>query len=384
METAREKNRLRGFHTKKTRKDGGVTISFLATAEATPNIALVKYWGNRDEELVLPMNSSISVTMDDTLKTRTTIMFSKDFSRDEAWLNREPLKDKDLTRVVEFLDSVRMRAKTSYKARLVSINGFPTAAGLASSASGWAALACACAKALKLNLDSRQTSILARLGSGSASRSVIGGFVEWKSGKKSDGTDSYAEQIASPEHWPEIRNVIAIVDEKKKKVSSRTGMKRTVDTSTLYPKRIEDLKTTLKTVKTAILAKDSPVLFQAIMCESNNMHAVMLDAWPPVMYLNDVSKQIISAIYELNLDGVKAGYTFDAGPNAHVFTLEPYVLRVTKILKEISEVKKIIVCRVGQGPRSIGLPEEHLVDPRRGEVRTHYWDEKTNRIVVEA
>jgi diphosphomevalonate decarboxylase len=328
------------------------------------------------------MNSSISTTMDDTLKTRTTVLFSSDFSSDEAWLNREQLKDKDLTRVVGFLDYVRMRARISYKARIASINGFPTSAGIASSASGWAALAYACERALKLNSDSRQLSILARLGSGSASRSVIGGFVQWNAGKKSDGSDSYAEQIAPHEHWPEIRNVIAIVDEKKKELSSRAGMKRTVETSSLYPKRIEDLRTTLKKVKTAILAKDSPVLFQEIMRESDNMHAVMLDAWPPIMYLNDASKQIITKIYELNLEGIKAGYTFDAGPNAHIFTLEQFVLRVTKVLREISSVKKIIVCKIGQGPRSITLPDEHLIDPKSGERRAHYYDDKTNRIVV--
>ena len=359
-------------------------MSFLATVEATPNIALVKYWGDRDERLVIPMNSSISMTLDYTLRTRTTIMFSKDFSQDQVWLNREQLKDKDFDRIVGFLDLVRKKAKISYRSKIVSINGFPTAAGLASSASGWAALAYACNIALKLKLDIRQLSILARLGSGSASRSVVGGFVELKSGKKSDGSDSYSEQIASPEHWPELRNVIAVVDEKKKRVSSKTGMRRTVKTSALYVKRTEDLQTTLKTVRSAIIKKDPVSLFQTAMRESNNMHAVMLDSWPPVMYLNNVSKEIMYAIHDLNLDGIKAGYTFDAGPNAHIITLEEHLPRVTKVLREISDVKKTIVCGIGHGPRNIEIPEEHLIDPKRGEVRAHYWDDKLNKIVVQS
>jgi diphosphomevalonate decarboxylase len=342
----------------------------------------VKYWGNINEDLILPMNSSISVTMDETLRTRTTIMFSSNFGTDEAWLNRVPLKDRDLDTVLKFLDHVRAMSGTSCKARIVSINGFPTSAGLASSASGWAALAYACERVLKLNLDSKQLSMLARLGSGSASRSVIGGFVQWNSGKKSNGSDCYAEQIASYEHWPELRNVIAIADEKKKELSSRAAMKRTVETSTLYPKRLQDLKETLKTVRTAILEKDAPLLFQTIMRESNNLHAVMLDSWPPIIYLNDISKQIISKIHELNLSGIRAGYTFDAGSNAHIFTLDQDVLRVTDMLKGINGVKKIMVCRVGMGPRLIQLPEDHLIDPRTGEVRAHYYNDDLNRIMV--
>lgn len=344
----------------------------------------MKYWGKRDELHVLPMNGSISVTMDDTFRTRTTAMFSPNLTRDEVWLNSERLKGEELVKATGFLDLIRRKSRIELKAKIVSINGFPTAAGLASSASGWAALAYATTEALGLRLDSKEMSILSRLGSGSASRSVVGGFVEWKPGEKSDGSDCYAVQIAAPEHWAEIRDVVVIIDEKTKKVSSRMGMKQTVLTSSLYPKRIADIDKTLEVVRNAILEKDLPVLLQAMMRDSNSMHAVMLDTWPPIMYLNDSSREVIYAVHNFNADGIRVGYTFDAGPNAHIFTLERYVSEIKEILEEIEGVGKIIVCKVGHGPRIVKSDNEYLINSENGNIRRHYWDEKLSKITVEA
>ncbi len=354
----------------------------ISTVEATANIALVKYWGKRDEKLILPQEGSISVTMDETLKTRTTVMFSEKFAEDEVWLNSKKLdlSDKDTAERMQQLNVIREKAGINTKARVVSLNCFPTAAGFASSAAGMAALACAASKAAGLSLASNELSILSRLGSGSACRSVLGGFVEWKRGVKSDGTDSFAVQIAPHMHWPEIRNVIAVVDQGKKKISSRAGMKQTVATSGLYAKRLQDLPKTLDTVRNAILRKDLPALLEATMRESSNMHAVMLDTWPPIMYLNDISKQVMASIIDFNnaAGEIKAGYTFDAGPNAHVYTVEKHVDEVKKLLTEIEGVQKILVCKAGPGPKYIN---EHLLDSG-GNIREHHYDEASGKIIV--
>jgi len=357
----------------------------ISTVEATPNIAVVKYWGKRDEKLILPQEGSLSFTMDEQLKTRTSVMFSPKLKQDEFWLNgkKMDLTDKDTSERLGQIDIVRQKAGTKDRALIVSLNCFPTAAGFASSAAGMAALACAASKAAGLNLSTKELSILARLGSGSACRSVLGGFVEWKKGAKSDGSDSYAEQIAPHTHWPEIRNVIAVVDAGKKKVSSRAGMKQTVLTSPLFKARLAYLPKLIDDMKKAVLAKDFAAFGEMTMRESSNMHAVMLDTWPPILYLNDWSKQIMYAVADYNSAAgeTAAAYTFDAGPNAHVYTTGKQVDSVKKMLGEIEGVKKIIVCKVGAGPKYLDAKESLVSDD--GTVRKHFYDEEKNRIVVE-
>ncbi|MBI5176880.1 diphosphomevalonate decarboxylase [Candidatus Micrarchaeota archaeon] len=344
----------------------------VSTCEATANIAVVKYWGKRDEKLVLPTNSSLSFTMDEQLKTRTTVMFSEKFSHDEFWLNgaKADLKSGEFAERMVQLQLVREMAGIKTKAKAVSLNCFPTSAGFASSAAGFAALACAASKAAGLSLDARELSILARRGSGSACRSVLGGFVEWKKGDRADGNDSYAQQIASHTHWTELRNVIAVVEAGRKKISSRAGMKQTVATSGLFEARLKGLPQTVEAMKKAVLAKDFPRFAELAMRESSNMHAVMLDTWPPIAYLNDHSKEIMNSVMELNSGGAVAGYTFDAGPNAHIYALEKDVSKVRRKLGEIPGVKEVIVCKVGAGPKFLMDEKEHLVDSD-GNVREH-------------
>jgi len=335
-----------------------------ATVEASPNIAIVKYWGKRDEKLILPTHASLSFTMDETLKTRTTVVFSPKFKQDELWLNGQKmdLLDKETRERVVQLDLVREKAGMKQKAKIASINGFPTAAGFASSAAGLAALACAASRAAGLELSPKELSILARRGSGSACRSVLGGCVEWTVGKKIDGTDSYAEQVAPASHWPQLRNVIAVVDAQAKKVSSRAGMKQTIATSVLYPARVASIPKLMQDMKAAVLAKDFSKFGELTMRDSSNMHAVMLDTWPPITYLNDHSKEIMYAVHEYNQSAgqIKAAYTFDAGPNAHVYTPDDQVASVKKMLQEIDGVNRIIVCKIGSGPQY--LKAGHLLE----------------------
>jgi len=329
-----------------------------ATAIATPNIALVKYWGKRDEKLILPMEGSIAVTMDEQLATKTTVMFSKEFKQDEIWINDIKMTKPDgLEKPIPQLNLIREMAEVNLRAKVVSSSTVPFAGGLAGSSAGLCALALAATTALGLKLDKKELSIVCRRGSGSACRSVYGGFVEWKRGEKPDGSDSHAVRIADENHWPELRNVIVLIEKKEKKIKSRAGMKQTVATSNLYKKRVQDLPKTLDTVRNAILQKDLPTLLEAIMRESNNMHATMLDTWPPILYLNDISKEVIYSIHEFNEGEIKAGYTFDAGPNPNIFTVERHVPEIKKILQEIGDVKEILVCKPGGKPRIV---KEHL------------------------
>ncbi|MEM4554226.1 MAG: diphosphomevalonate decarboxylase [Candidatus Anstonellaceae archaeon] len=326
-----------------------------AVWEATPNIAVVKYWGKRNFRLNLPHNGSVSVTMDSTLRTVTSVKFDPSLLQDKLILNGKEASQAELERAKKVLDAVRAKAKLRYKALVVSENNFPTGAGIASSASGFAALACAAADAAGLDATPNQLSIFARLGSGSACRSVLGGFVEWKRGIRKDGLDSYAVQIASDKHWPSLRNIIAIVSHEKKEIGSSDAMERTTKTSSLYWKRVADLPKTISKMKRAIKERDLAAFLELAMRESSNMHAVMLDTYPPIVYLNDVSKEIMRQVHLFNAQKRKvcAGYTFDAGPNAHIYTEEKYQREVEQMLSSIPGVKQVISCKVGSGPKKI-------------------------------
>ena len=329
---------------------------------ATPNIAVVKYWGKRDNLLNLPDNGSISVTMDESLRTVTTVEFDPALKRDGLVLNGERAGEGELARVSKVLDAIRKKAGIRAKAQVASENNFPTAAGIASSASGFAALACAGVDAAGLDATSRELSVFARLGSGSACRSVLGGFVEWKMGSKKDGSDSYAVQIAPASHWSELRNVIAITNPERKKVGSAHGMEITAKTSKLYPERVRLNPKILGMMKRAIRGRRLEEFLTLTMRESSHLHAVMLDSFPPIMYLNDISREIMNAVLEYNESKGKvcAGYTFDAGPNAHVYTVAKYESEVKDLLSGISGVQKIMVCRPGKGPRKLGENESLL------------------------
>ncbi|MBI5227501.1 diphosphomevalonate decarboxylase [Candidatus Micrarchaeota archaeon] len=329
------------------------------TAAANANIAVIKYWGRRNEELILPNNNSISFTMDSQLETLTTVEFSEKLKRDELDIDGKTATEKELKRASKFLDVVRKMAGKKMFAKIDSINTFPKAAGLASSASSFAAMAAAASKAIGIRLNEKELSALARRGSGSASRSIYGGAVEWLAGVKDDGSDCYAVPLASYEKWKDLRNVIAITNSHEKKVSSTDGMKITTRTSPLYPARLSSVEKRLAVVREAIKENDFEMMAPAIMQESNNMHAVMLDSTPPVIYLNSTSFKIIEKVIELNDSYGRpvAAYTFDAGPNAHIYTTKKYEKEVSEILEHMNGIEKIMVCKVGEGVRYL---EKHL------------------------
>src|SRR5699024_4397813 len=265
-----------------------------ATAKAHTNIAFIKYWGKRDESLILPMNNSLSLTLDG-FHTVTSVDFQDSLSADRFYLNEQLAEGAEKDRVTAFLDRIRAAAgKPDAFAEIHSTNHVPTAAGFASSASGFAALAAAAAKAIGLPVNEQQLSILTRQGSGSACRSIYGGFVEWKKGTMSDGSDSYAVPIAPAEHW-DIRVAAVVLSSAEKKVLSREGMKRTVDTSTYYPTWVDSIPDDLAAIKDGIMAKDVEKVGEIAEANCLRMHATTLAANPPFSYWQSTTISIMQA-----------------------------------------------------------------------------------------
>ncbi|CAK4033078.1 Diphosphomevalonate decarboxylase [Lecanosticta acicola] len=306
---------------------------------APVNIAVIKYWGKRDVKLNLPTNGSISVTLSqDDLRTHTTASCSTDYTKDALILNDE---DQDISsaRTQACLAELRklrsdlesqdpsLPKLSSMHLKIVSKNNFPTAAGLASSAAGFAALVVAIARlyALDTVMSMSNLSRIARQGSGSACRSVLGGYVGWHKGEKEDGSDSVAYEVASASHWPEMRAVILVASDKKKDVSSTAGMQQTVASSTLFQHRIADVvPKRMKAMEKAIHARDFEAFATLTTKDSNNFHACCLDTQPPIFYMNDTSRaavRICEAINATQEDKSVCAYTFDAGPNAVVYYL---------------------------------------------------------------
>ncbi|XP_055268941.1 diphosphomevalonate decarboxylase isoform X2 [Moschus berezovskii] len=311
----------------------------VVTCTAPVNIAVVKYWGKRDEELILPINSSLSVTLhQDQLKTTTTAAISRDFTEDRIWLNGRE-EDVGQPRLQACLREIRRLARKrrsgshedplplslSYKVHVASENNFPTAAGLASSAAGYACLAYALARVYGVDSD---LSEVARRGSGSACRSLYGGFVEWQMGERPDGKDSIACQVAPESHWPELRVLILVVSAERKPMGSTAGMQTSVETSALLKFRAEALvPVRMAEMTRCIRERDFQAFGQLTMKDSNQFHATCLDTFPPISYLSDTSRHIIQLVHRFNAHHgqTKVAYTFDAGPNAVVFTLDDTV-----------------------------------------------------------
>ncbi|OWK16206.1 MVD [Cervus elaphus hippelaphus] len=401
----------------------------VVTCTAPVNIAVVKYWGKRDEELILPINSSLSVTLhQDQLKTTTTAAISRDFTEDRIWLNGRE-EDVGQPRLQACLREIRRLARKrrsdgledplplslSYKVHVASENNFPTAAGLASSAAGYACLAYALARVYGVDSD---LSEVARRGSGSACRSLYGGFVEWQMGERPDGKDSIARQVAPESHWPELRVLILVVSAERKPMGSTAGMQTSVETSALLKFRAEALvPARMAEMTRCIRERDFQAFGQLTMKDSNQFHATCLDTFPPISYLSDTSRRIIQLAHRFNahhgrtkaapmleklhspfLSGWPVAYTFDAGPNAVIFTLDDTVAEFVaavrhsfppesngdKFLKGLpvepvllsdelkatlgmdpipGGIRYIIATQVGPGPQVLDDPGAHLLGP---------------------
>ncbi|XP_023561027.1 diphosphomevalonate decarboxylase isoform X2 [Octodon degus] len=336
--------------------------SFVAvTCTAPVNIAVIKYWGKRDEELILPLNSSLSVTLhQDQLRTTTTAAISRDFLEDRIWLNGQE----------EDVEQPRLQAclrETYTLARIYGVEG--------------------------------DLSEVARRGSGSACRSLYGGFVEWQMGQRADGRDSVAWQVASESHWPQLRVLILVVSAERKPTGSTVGMQTSVQTSDLLKFRAEALvPARMAEMARCIQERDFPGFAKLTMQDSNQFHATCLDTFPPISYLNDTSQRIMQLVHRFNAHHgqTKVAYTFDAGPNAVIFTLEDTMAEFVAVVRHVFPpeangdkflkglpvtpvpvsddlkatlamepvprgVQYIIATQVGPGPQVLDDPDVHLL-----------------------
>ena len=350
-----------------------------AVAKANVNIALIKYWGKRNEQLILPYTSSLSLTLSDLYAT-TSVHFDESLSVDFVTLDGSALPTDDSTRlrVVAMLDLVREKAGISTKAKVVSHNHVPIAAGLASSASGSAALATAASYAAGLDLTPRELSRLARRGSGSACRSIFGGFVLWNKGE--DDETSYAEPIADlfaetaepladplsepadshlsaslPTSLPAQKNlnpamIVVTLDRSKKPISSRTAMRRTVETSPAYMPWVEQSKKDLARALDAIRVGSIEQLGEVMEQNSLGMHETMRKANPPVNYLTDKTYAVLNAVRSMRECGWPVWATMDAGPNVKVLTDAGCAARAAEELRgRVAESAQFTIALPGDG-----------------------------------
>ncbi len=295
-------------------RNSELNLKEMGSAFAPSNIALCKYWGKRDRELNLPINSSLSVSLAD-LGTATEIKLS-DNHFDEVFLNNERVSPESrfYRRVIDFVDLIRPSNDLNLK--ILTFNSIPTAAGLASSASGFAALTMALNDFFGFKLSNEDMSVLARMGSGSASRSIYNGFVKWNKGSNENGLDSYAELI--PTVWDELRIGIVEVTAEEKKVDSRNGMNQTVETSHLYESWPKQAADDLDKIEYAIREKDFELLGKTAEQNACSMHATMLSGFPPLIYWLPETVATIHKIHQLRSEGLPIYFTIDAGPNVKI------------------------------------------------------------------
>lgn len=336
-----------------------------AFALAHPNIALVKYWGKRDLAYNLPGAGSLSLTLGG-LSTRTCVEFDPAFEKDQLQLDGQVIAGgAKIERVSKFLDLVRARAGMELRAHVTSENDFPTGAGLASSASGFAALALAATRAAGLELSSTDLSILARRGSGSAARSIFGGYVEMNDGVFSGANDSkghrcktpqdasqaaFARQIASAEHW-DLRCMIAVTSAGEKEIGSTEGMVRTQNTSPYYKQWIESVSADIERARRAVAARDFAALAEVAEASCLRMHASAMGAEPGIIYWNATTVALIHAVRRARAEGLPVFFTIDAGPQIKVFCPADARDACRALIADVDGVHQILEAYPGEGAR---------------------------------
>ncbi|MBZ0282922.1 MAG: diphosphomevalonate decarboxylase [Anaerolineae bacterium] len=310
-----------------------------ATALAHPNLAFLKYWGKRDSKLNIPLNNSISMNLGGVY-TQTTVEFDNALAEDEVLVVGQGAEAKFDRRVSKHLDRIRSLAQVSTRARVKTQNSFPAGTGFASSASGFAALTLAAAAALNLNLDERQLSILARQGSGSACRSIPDGFVEWIAGETSE--DSFARQLATPDHW-DIVDVAVAVSQEQKKVSSSEGHELALN-SPFWDVRAGLLPSKYERMRHAILERNLVTFGQELETEAMMMHSIMMTSahhdntswYSGIYYWLPDTLELIMAVQTWRADGLEVYFTLDAGPTVHLICLESNKSMVAEAVRRLA------------------------------------------------
>jgi diphosphomevalonate decarboxylase len=315
-------------------------------AKACSNIAIIKYWGKRDSILNLPAVGSISLTLKE-LYTTTLVIPDPSLSHDMIKMNGIT-EGEAIDRISGFLNLIRELKDSKIYFHIQTENNFPTGAGLASSASGFAALAAAASRAVELPLSGRELSILARRGSGSAARSIFGGIVEMKKGENPDGTDSYAYQLYDPSYW-DLRVLVMITSEDEKRTKSTRGMELTRQTSPYYKAWLDTHSKDLEEARMALKQKDLEKLGELIEHNSFKMHATMMTARPAILYWNSLTVEIIHRIRYLRQQNILGYVTIDAGPQVKVITLPRFLNRLKEEMGTIPGIKRIIETSLGPG-----------------------------------
>ncbi|MCC7129486.1 MAG: diphosphomevalonate decarboxylase [Anaerolineae bacterium UTCFX2] len=319
-----------------------------ATAISCPNIAFIKYWGNRDNARRIPANGSISMNLAG-LYSHTQVAFGLTLEKDRLFLDGEAVTGAALRRASALLDRVRALAGVHERALVRSYNNFPTGTGIASSASGFAALTLAASRAAGLDLAEAELSRLARTASGSACRSIPGGFVEWRAGY--DHASSYAFSIAPPEHW-ELTDCIAVISQSHKPTTSQEGH-LLADTSPLQAARVSSAESRLRICRNAILARDFEALAQVTELDSNLMHAVMLTGSPGLMYWLPATILVMRSVQGWRRGGLPACFTVDAGPNVHVICPTSEAQHVIDRLNQLDGVIQVLSAAPGEQARLV-------------------------------
>lgn len=327
-----------------------------AIATACANIALVKYWGKKDPSLNTPARGSLSVTLE-ALATTTEVELGGG-AEDRLVLGGVERIGRELGRVNRFLDRVRSLAGSDARASVRSVTTFPIAAGLASSASGFAALAVAASRAFGLDLDPRALSQLARQGSGSAARSIFGGFVRMHAGHLADGSDAYAEPIQRVAPRLELRAAIAVARAKEKAVGSTEGMERSRITSPYHGAWLELVDRDLAAAEAALSAGDFDRLAEIAEGSCLAMHADAMAARPGIVYFNAATCWAIERVRALRQQGVPVFFTIDAGPHLVAFTTPSELARVRDALGAYEGIERVISSKVGPGASLVDAPIE--------------------------
>ena len=318
-----------------------------ATAVANPNIAFVKYWGQIDDTLNLPANPSVSMNLA-ALTTVTTVEFRPGLHVDTVTIDDKPAAGEPFERVVAQLDLVRSLADVAARACVVSRNDFPAGTGLASSSSAFAALSLAATRAAGLDLDEKALSRLARLGSGSACRSVPAGFSVWQG--EGDG-NSFARQVAGSGHW-DLVDAVAIVAYQHKAVGSQKGH-GLASTSPLHEARLAAVPGWLQLVLQGIQDRNLGVMGPCMEADALAMHGVMMTSEPSLLYWTPATVSVLKAVRSWREEGVGVYFTLDAGPNVHCLCELADATEVERRLRNLAGVEDVLVSGVGGGVRSV-------------------------------
>ncbi len=334
------------------KQDGNGYVSALAH----PNIALVKYWGKVPNSANVPAVASLSITLD-SFVSRTAVCFARRFDRDQVQLDGLVPPPAQVQRLSRFVDLLRQRAQTDLRVDIRSANNFPTGAGLASSASGFAALAVAVNAALGLRLDLEALADLTRQGSGSAARSLLGGFVQLHcrpaAAVAAGAAPTWVEALAPAAHWP-LHVHVAITSAAAKAVSSTAGMERSRQTSPYYPAWLAQQDGDLQAARSAVLQRDFAALSAVAVHSCLKMHALMLAARPPLLYWNAATFAGIQALEGLRQRGLPVLYTIDAGPQLKAICPPAADAEVVATLQAVAGVQAVHSLGLGPGAQVLG------------------------------